>query len=147
MSDLPSQNQPNDETLVPLQHDWLRGFIGALSAFQLYPPVHPKAQAALDLLLQVTVALQAVYDGDLSLSHAEKGVMINDSNIDPTITAFHRLADELHHRHIHSLIFSQGVERTELEKCMAIFALPPQRVVERGGLALLLEQAAAHFAG
>ncbi|HBF34267.1 TPA: hypothetical protein DDW35_06860, partial [Candidatus Sumerlaeota bacterium] len=145
MNDLTVQkNQPNEERLVHLQYDWLRGFIGAMSAFQLYPPVHPKAQAALDLLLQVTLALHEAYDGELSLSYGEKGVLINNFSIDPTITAFHRLGEELHNRHIHSLIFSQGMERAELEKCMTFFSLPAQRVIERGGLALLLEETGVH---
>jgi len=141
MNGHPSTPQSSEERLILLQHDWLRAFLAALSAFQLYPVEHPKAQDTLVTLQQVSESLQAAHDGEISLAHSEQGVLVNHFTIDPQVTAFRRLADELRVRHIHTIIFSQGVDQAEFGRFMTFFAMPPEWIVERGGLGLLLEEA------
>lgn len=141
MNGHPSTPQSSEERLILLQYDWLRAFLAALSAFQLYPLEHPKAQDTLVTLQQVSESLQAAHDGEISLAHSEQGVLVNHFTIDPQVTAFRRLADELRVRHIHTIIFSQGMDQAEFGRFMTIFAMPPEWIVERGGLGLLLEEA------
>ena len=141
MNGHPSTPHSSEERLILLQYDWLRSFLAALSAFQLYPVEHPKAQDTLVTLQQVSESLQAAHDGEISLAHSEQGVLVNHFTIDPQVTAFRRLADELRLRHIHTIIFSQGVDKAEFGRFMTIFAMPPEWIVERGGLGLLLEEA------
>lgn len=141
MNDHLSMPHSSEQHLILLQYDWLRAFLAALSAFQLYPVEHPKAQDTLVTLQQVSESLQAAHDGEISLAHSEQGVLVNHFTIDPRVTAFRRLADELRLRHIHTIIFSQGVDQAEFGRFMTIFAMPPEWIVERGGLGLLLEEA------
>ena len=76
MDNKTAASQSSEERITLLQRQWLERFVATTNVYRLYEPQHPQAQEAIVALHEVTLELQDIHDGEVSLSYSERTVAV-----------------------------------------------------------------------
>ncbi len=123
-----------------LERDWLLSFLNAISSLSLYPVSHPRARAAVMDFHTATLTLQDHAHGEVTLTCSQDSALINHFTIDNSVKAFERIGQDLRARNIHTMVFSKEVSPDDLSIFSHIFAMPTERIINSGGIELLLQE-------